>query len=120
MKARHWIAALVLLVAAQRGAANYYTGNDIMRLCENTGPSESGANLAKNNQCLSYLFGISDAFATLQRMGFKPVVCLPLGTEGEQLRRVFLRFMRQRPELWQYPATLMALEAYNNTWPCEK
>jgi hypothetical protein len=133
MRTRQWIAALVLLVAAQGAAAAYfYTGATLMERCTNTKPGEANANVASYNECVGYLAGISDATdaaaieTTDTDVGYifgdleSSHACIPENANLEQLRQVFLRHMRQRPEKWHLPASGLVLYALAKALPCKK
>ena len=115
------LAALGLLMVAQWASADFMSGSSVMERCENTESRESGANVSKYNACVMYLAGIADATQSWQRWGdLKPQVCIPETANVEQLRRVFLRYMRKYPEKWHVSAGSLALNAYLSSFPCEK
>ncbi len=99
----------------------FYVGNELMELCEGTDTGEPKENIPKYNECVKYLSGISDATSTWQAWGnILPMeICVATGVTFEQLRQVFLKFMRQRPEEWHLAAASLMLSAYQEAWPCQ-
>ncbi len=113
--------ALVAVTPASAAVGGFFTGNDTMVDCKDTGSGEGGVNVSKYNECVVYLAGISDAaevFSSLE--GTRLKICAPNGTSVEQLRQVFLNFMNARPEKWNLSAAFLALTAFANAWPCKE
>lgn len=122
------ILGLVLIVPSV-GNAGFYTGNEIMKVC-----NEPSSNVTAYNQCLYYLAGIADANKSLKNLTLlalqdkNPFVggivggpfCAPLGITLGQLRQVFLNYMNADPQHWHYSAGTRALGAFENAWPCPK
>jgi hypothetical protein len=117
-----WIAALALLMAAQGAAAtSFYGGNRLMAECEKTGQGESLANATRYSTCVSYLAGVVDTTDAWHESGrLQGRLCLPKGVSMEQLRQVFLQWMRQNPAEWHYSASSSVMGAFSAAWPCKK
>ena len=108
MSVRAVLFALALL-SPSLGNAGYQTGNDLMDHCEKD-----------YDVCYWYLMGVADTTRTLSVWGgIKPPLCDPVGTSGQQLRQVFLNWMRKHPQQWHLSASGLALNALGEAWPCK-
>ncbi len=95
-------------------SAGFYDGNDLMEYCD-----KPNANFSHFSSCVSYLAGIEDAEEMFVGWNHKqPYFCVPDRTSLNQLRLVFLRWMKQRPAKWQHDASSLVATAYREEWPC--
>ncbi len=103
------------------GQGGFYTGNQLMEWCDGTRPGEPKADVSKYSTCVGFLVGISDAADMWQGWGnLRPKqICTADGISTKQLRQVFLKYMRQRPESWHALAGAMAIIAFREAWPCK-
>jgi len=91
-------ALFALVVGMSVNAGYFYTGNDLMRLCKNTGQSESGQSVRKYSECTGYLASVVDFDEALPRLRILPSrLCVPEGVTNEQLRQVYLAYMGKHP-----------------------
>ena len=116
------LALLTALVVATPVNAVFYSGNVMMDNCNNTGYGESVQNESSYYACISFLAGINDTQAILVswHLASKPIFCIPGGARPEQLRQVFLAYMKQKPEEWDLPASGQAIRAFAGAWPCKQ
>ncbi len=117
------ILALALFWPLVVPGQSFLSGNKLMGVCDGTYLGEPRAKLSDWTNCTDYLAGIMGAIKTLQSWGeTKPRMCIK-GTGNinvEQLRQVFLKYMRQHPEDWHLMAGSLALNAYLEAWPCKE
>ena len=98
----------------------FLTGNKLMEQCDGTGKGEPHYHPRKYNACVAYLAANSDTTEAWQEGEFiKPKqMCLPEGVSAKQLRRAFLKYMRQHLDLWHSNAASLAADAFRESWPC--
>ncbi|MDT8383929.1 MAG: Rap1a/Tai family immunity protein [Gammaproteobacteria bacterium] len=112
------------LIVPSVGNAGFYTGNELMQICD-----QPTNNVSAYNQCVKYLAGIADANESLlmrtlpgDKGFFRGFVagpfCAPNGIELKQLRQVFLKYMYAEPQHWHLNAGDRALGAFRSAWPC--
>ncbi len=117
------VLGLVLIVPSV-GSAGFYTGKDLMQVCE-----QPPSNVSAYNQCIMYLAGIADANESLLMLTLtednpflKGLVvgpfCAPNGIGLKQLRQVFLNYMNAEPQFWHLNAGDRALGVFRKAWPC--
>ena len=115
------IALFALAAVTLVNAGNFYTGNDLMGLCKNTGQSESGQSVRKYSKCTGYLAGVVDFDEALPRLRILPSrLCVPEGVTNEQLRQVYLTYMEKHPNEWHWQATDHAYDSFYLAWPCKE
>ncbi len=115
--------ALVVVTPVSAEGYFFYTGNDMMDRCKDTGTGEGVVNAAKYKACVVYLAGAMDAHETLVDWGRIPnrVICPSSGgILLEQLRQVFLNYMNAKPAKWHLSASGLALNAFREAWPCKE
>jgi len=108
---------LLILAAVANASVNYYRGEKMVAFCEaNTATPGSSVDLGV---CRGFLASVVDTYATLEDWeNLKPYLCVPSGTSVAALRQVFLNYMRIHTEDWQKAASSLALNAFNEQWPC--
>ncbi len=114
---------LVLTLLWPMSLLGDYSGNDMMEYCDGTDVGEPKQHVVFAGTCFGYLIGIISANETLRESGQlkKPGrVCLAEGVTADQLRQVFLKHMRQHPENWHLPGSVLMLNALKGTWPCKE
>ena len=116
------LAAIVALIAglhAPGSAAQFITAGRLVSFCDGTFRGEANANPTFYTVCLSYLTAVADATIThAERGAMSPQICPPPGLDNEALRRIFLERVQQRPDEWEVSASIHALDAFSNAWPC--
>lgn len=114
------LAAVLMLMAHGSVAGGFYRGNDLVSVCDGTKSGEPRANPSEYNACVRYLGGIADATDAWTGWGdLRSQVCIPEGASLEQLRQVYMRYIRERPETWHLYAGGGVLNAYLQAWPCK-
>ena len=115
----YWALSFTLLILAAGASAgvNYYHGEKMVAFCEaNTATPEGSADLSV---CRGFLAAVVDTYATLEDWeNLKPYLCVPRGTTVAALRQVFLNYLQVHTEDWQKAASSLALNAFNEQWPC--
>ncbi len=116
--------ALVVVtnVGAQLDSGHgFYTGNALMRLCENTDRTESTPDFASYSECVAFLSSVIDTYGMLMNLEAIPkAVCSPSKITQEQLRQAFLKYMNANPEKWRHAAVSHAIVAFAGAWPCKE
>ncbi len=113
MKTIRAVTCAVALMLAWPVMGDLYTGNKLMDWCDET------ATVLQNTYCAMYLSGIMDAESAF--VGWKvktPHFCIPDGVSVNQVRQVFLQYMKAYPEDWHMSAGSLALNAFRQAWPC--
>ena len=121
------VVVLVLLwpVAGMAGAG-FHTGNQLQEWCVGTYMGEPNFSVAKYNQCVAYLAGISDSAKALSAWGYRnngiaPTgSCIPKGVTVEQLRAAWLKYASKQPENLHLAASTQVLAAIYEAWPCKR
>ena len=108
---------VLMLTNSGHAAVNYYSGEKMVALCDPT--SEGVQRIADLNTCRGFLASVTDTYATLETwQGLDPYLCITEGTTVARLREVFLAYMKVHVEDWQKTASSLALNAFNEQWPC--
>lgn len=107
-----------VFLAADAGAGvNYYSGEKMVAFCEAVTTTPEGS--ADLGACRGFLAGVVDTYATLEDWDNRqPYLCVPQGTPVAALRQVFLNYMQIHTEDWRKAASSLALNAFNEQWPC--
>ena len=116
------LTVLFALVVVTPAKAEYYDGNRMMEYCKDTQAGESAQSIAKYNKCVPFLGAVLDTYDILRRWDVIDVrvICRPLGVSQEQLRQVFLNHMNVNPRAWHDTAAGLALDAFEEAWPCKE
>jgi hypothetical protein len=88
--------------------AEYYTGNDLLRLC--SGGSEG--------VCLGYVMGVADMMDGGRATALGARACVPAGVIGKQLEDAVVSHLQRFVSLRQLPADLLVAGALAQTFPC--
>lgn len=111
--------AALLLATLPVYPGQFYAGNTLLEICKGTAPGEASPVSIYHGSCMGYLAGVADAEATWVKWGAKAqTFCVPNGTNVEQLRQVFLRWMDQHPEHWHLASGDLMITAFREAWPC--
>ena len=114
---------ILLWPMAALGQISYFTGNELMELCDGTASDEPKENMVALTACLGVLLGISEAISAIKIFtdeGHEQYSCMPNGVTSNQLRQVFLKYMHQHPEDWHATAGGLVMAAYRASWPCKE
>lgn len=88
--------------------ARFYSGNDIMKMCQGSKQSAMG-----------FASGVFDTIKTAQELGFiDPAICNPSEVTLEQITDVMCSHIEKSPEDRDISASAMAWVAFQNAWPC--
>ena len=114
------IALFALVVVAPVDAQiTYFDGDEMMKLC--TAPNNTNQGILDLSSCDAFLAGAASTDLLLSVLeGHPTIACISDGTNLRQLRRSFINFMNQKPELWNLSAANVALYAFAVTWPCKE
>lgn len=106
---------LAALVAARPAAAQYLTGEELVRNC-------ISENKQDNTACIYYITGVIDYHAVLQSLAIAPTIdfCLPETITKEQAAVLVLAYMRQQPQHDPFAAATVVPMALNKVFPCRK
>jgi len=108
---------LLTLAAGANARVNYYSGEKMVAFCEASSATLAGS--ADLGVCRGFLAAVVDTSATLEDWeNLTPYLCVPPGTPVAALRQVFLNYMQIHVEDWQKAASSLALNAFNEQWPC--
>ena len=119
LSSARWVLSLtsLILAAAATAGVNYYSGEKMVTYCEANAATVAG--LADLNVCRGFLAAVVDTYATVEDWEeLKPYLCVPPGTPVATLRQVFLNYLQIHTEDWQKAASSLALNAFNEKWPC--
>jgi hypothetical protein len=103
------------LMAARPAAAQYLTGEELVRHC-------ISENKQDNTACIYYITGVIDYHAVLQSLAIAPTIdfCLPSEIAKEQAAVLVLAYMRQHPQHDPFAAATVVPMALNKVFPCRK
>jgi hypothetical protein len=69
--------------------------------------------------CLGYVVGSTDAWASaLAAAGRPQVVCIPAGTNNDQVTQATVRYLRAHPEEGALNASVVIFAALKSAFPC--
>ena len=96
------------------GGHSYYGGTVLLDVCE----KEDNINILV---CSHYLMGLYDG-AALPRQIYKldAQFCKPLAVSGNQMRLIFLKYVREHPERLHERAALLLFSALADAYPCPR
>jgi Rap1a immunity proteins len=104
--ARLAFVVVILALALWPRAARAYDGNELLRMCNDPNPTNSGF-------CLGYTNGVSDTLETFN------VACLSLGVTTGQVRDIVIKYLRDHPDQRHHNADFLATRALLVAFPCE-
>jgi hypothetical protein len=105
------LALVVMLGIVGRADATYILGNALIPWCEGKYGAE-GYQL-----CEMYLVGVHDATTTLT--GEDQTFCVPEKVIGEQLRKVFVKYVTDNPQVLHASASSITILAITEAFPCQ-
>jgi len=116
-----YLLAIVLLFSFSQARADdnvFYTGNEMLKLCE-AYISETFS--ADGNVCVGFVTGIHDSHLTYSEWrDVKKAICLPGGgVKGSQLVRVVTKSLQESPENLHLTAASLVANALQQAFPCE-
>jgi NifU-like protein involved in Fe-S cluster formation len=110
------LSALALACVSTSAMATLVTGNDLHEFMEAAKRMEvntqSGHDVAMAFKGMGYVEGIADAHE-------RKSICLPTGTEVQQLMAIVSRYVDAHPEQWQYTADSIIEQALSQSFPCK-
>lgn len=69
--------------------------------------------------CLGYVIGSTDSWASaLAAAGRPQVICIPAGTNNDQVTQATVRYIRSRPQEGGLNAGVVIFAALKSTFPC--
>lgn len=74
---------------------------------------------AKRGICFGYITGAVDAMESLMPLYGDRAYCAPTPIISEQYRSIFMRFIRQTPEVIHVNASFVIASALRATFPCD-
>ena len=103
-----------VMSVANPANAGYFTGRDILDLCE----SESFGN---REGCLMYLSGLIDLQDSLYKWKdlTKKYYCIPVGEDISQIQKVFIKHANKNSDKLDWTATSVAIHAFVEAFPCK-
>jgi hypothetical protein len=119
MTGHRWVLPFIFLIlsAVANAGVNYYHGEKMVAFCEASTATPEGS--IALGVCRGFLAAVVDTYATLEDWeNLKPYLCIPRDTSVAALRQVFLNYMQIHTEDWQKAASSLALNAFNEQWPC--
>ena len=120
-----WLVLLLIPLSVQ---AEYETGHDMLEVCsavksESTKKSKSSKHKDElaTTACSKYLAGVSDfneaAGMPYNRNGL--FFCPTAGVTLKDLTAIYVRYLQAHPEFLEANATLLALNAFKEEFPCD-
>ena len=112
-----WIAIVVLMLATvghagNAGVSNYFTGNEMLELCESDDFGEREA-------CHGFLAGIADVSATYDGLAdFNSGFCIPGNVSVNQLRRIVIKGLNAEPEELHLDASALVVGIFRAAFFC--
>lgn len=94
-----------LLACASAAHAEFYTGNDLLRMMRGNNAEQAAA--------FGYVVGVSDAL-------HKITLCVPNGVTVGQVNDVVLLWLDRNPQSRHFSADSMVVAALSPIWGCKK
>ena len=111
-----WIVAAALaaitLVAARQADANFQTGNDLLRFCEDISDSGYG-------RCLGYVEGVVDSLEVARSDHHLPP-CVREGIGTAQVHNAVIKYLRDHPETREQTASRLVVIAVSSALQCSQ
>ena len=109
-----FLAAVLCCLISVGPASALFTGNDILKLC-------TDGNKDADRACLMWMTGLGAGMAVSEAMSRhekkEPVVCIPDGVNGNQIRMIVENYMRDNPNTLHLPADVIAGRAIQRAFP---
>ena len=109
-----WITtALIALitVSAYPAMADHLSGSALVSRCD----ADSAQYM-----CIGYIEGVYDGYqAGTSSLGGQPPWCIPEDTTLDQLARVVMKRLKERPEELHYSADILVSYALRKAFPCD-
>jgi hypothetical protein len=110
---------LALLLVSPLVQGEYYTGNELLEMC-NALIDET--DVAKGNVCAGYLQGIVDAHGAFMGHGLcyslQNHFCLSEGVSSQQLARIAMKYLKSHPEILHSDVAGWVIKAFIEAFPC--
>jgi hypothetical protein len=103
-----------LAVGEARALVVFYSGNQLLAVCDGVSPVEKGI-------CVGFISGVADTLAGVSENGGKLLgwrACQPPAATSGQTRDVVIRFLRAHPEKRHLTAASLTVWALAEAWPC--
>ena len=119
-----YLLTIVLLFSFNQARAvqgyGYVSGNMMLEVCEMYLGDATAVNIARGNECVGYLAGITGAHRVfvdwkLMERGW----CLPKDVEIKQLARVVTKYLQENPQELHLDAGGLVVTAIGIAFPCE-
>jgi len=119
-----YLLMIVLLFSFSQARAeqrqSFYSGNELLEMCEAYLDGGTSTNIAKGNTCFGYVTGISDThtlFVSWELM--EQQWCKPENMQGVQLVRIATKYLQENPQALYLTADSLVATALILAFPCE-
>jgi len=115
---KYLLMVVLLCSFNQARAGAFYTGNEMLELCERYLGETNIENVAKGNICAGYIIGIFDVHDSFVSHGkSKTLWCSPGNINTNQLVRIVTKFMQERPGILHFAADSIIINALSGAFP---
>ena len=101
---------LLLTVSMNVFAVSVFTGNDLIRWFKSHDYIQINA----------YVAGVIDGFETEPEGENKRFICIPIGTEIQQISQITYNFLQKNPTKWVWTGSFIVVNALIESYPCKK
>lgn len=121
---------LTAIVLGRQDKPGELSGHDVgqkaaefVKMCDHSGHQPTTTSEAMDEAfCIGFFRGYLDAkqFSTIAHKRNTEMFCEPDGVNGEQLRKIFLKWMNDHPESLHEDSDLMLLASLMRAFPCKE
>ncbi len=115
-----WYAFILLPIAILGASASHsqssFQASSLYQACDNSDRTSLAYGV-----CSAYIRGALDTYNVIERH-FQPqkVLCIPKSISVEQIRLVFLKSAKEKPETTHHDAAFFLVMAMAEAWPCSR
>lgn len=104
------ILLIILLTVSTNVFAVIFTGNDLIRWFKSYNYTEING----------YVSGVIDGFEAEPGGNNKKIICIPIGTEVQQISQITYNYLQKNPTQWAWAGSYIVWNALIEAYPCKK
>ena len=101
---------ILLTVSTNVFAVIFFTGNDLIRWFKSYNYTEING----------YVSGVIDGFEAEPGGNNKKIICIPIGTEVQQISQITYNYLQKNPTQWALNGAYIVEYSLMDAYPCKK